>query len=374
MAWPAPECRRKVDRNGEERQLAWQPCRSRLSFRAVSGRLGPAMNLSSIAQTDLFEDADEDHGPSLRQAWTRQAPPRRRRLTRAFDPEGAAQILDEHDDYRVLRRLKPRPADPAYRPGPGESIALLVDVETTGLDHRRDEVIELGMVAFVHDAEGRIGPVVGVLNMLHEPTVEISAEITRLTGITAEMVAGQAIDMAVVRALLEPAEIVIAHNAKFDRAFGERLDDGFRHKAWACSVAEVPWAEIGFEGAKLGYLVNGCGWFHNGHRAVDDCHALLEVLAHETGGGSGFVHLLGSSARTRVRVWAEYAPFDMKDVLKRRGYRWFGGGDGQPKAWWTEVDEEDLAAELRFLEREVYLREVELRRDVLTAYERYRPA
>ena len=37
-------------------------------------------------------------------------------------------------------------------------------------------------------------------------------------------------------------------------------------------------------------------------------------------------------------------------------------------------DEDDLAAELRFLEREVYLREVELRRDVLTAYERYRPA
>ncbi len=31
------------------------------------------------------------------------------------------------------------------------------------------------------------------------------------------------------------------------------------------------------------------------------------------------------------------------------------------------------AAELRFLEREVYLREVELRRDVLTAFERYRP-
>ena len=88
----------------------------------------------------------------------------------------------------------------------------------------------------------------------------------------------------------------------------------------------------------------------------------------------GFVHLLDSSSRTRVRVWAEWAPFDMKDVLKARGYRWSGGGDGQPKAWWTEVDEDDLAAELCFLEREVYLREVELRRDVLTAYERYRSA
>ena len=51
----------------------------------------------------------------------------------------------------------------------------------------------------------------------------------------------------------------------------------------------------------------------------------------------------------------------MKDVLRDRGYRWFGGSDFLPKAWWIEVDEDDVAAELRFLEREVYLREVELR-------------
>ena len=71
-------------------------------------------------------------------------------------------------------------------------------------------------------------------------------------------------------------------------------------------------------------------------------------------------------------VWAERTPFDMKDVLKRRGYRWSGGDDGRPKAWWTEVDEDDLLGELRFLEREVYLREVELRCETITAYDRYR--
>ncbi len=343
--------------------------RSGLSASAVADILPGTMSHPALAQADLFGTDPEDRGTSRATV----VPIRGRRAAAAPNPESAAQLLDGHDDYRVLRRLKPRPIDPAYRLGPGESIALLVDVETTGLDHRQHEVIEIGMVAFAHDADGRIGPVVGVLGMLHEPRGEISAEITRLTGITAAMVAGQAIDRAAVRALVETADLVIAHNAKFDRAFCERLDDAFRHKAWACSVAEVPWREIGFEGAKLGYLVNGCGLFHNGHRAVDDCHALLEVLSHQVGGATSFSHLLRSSARTRVRVWAEWAPFDMKDVLKARGYRWSGGGDGRPKAWWTEVDEEDLAAELRFLEREIYLREVDLQREVLTAYERHRP-
>ena len=71
------------------------------------------MNPSPLAQADLFDDTDEDHGPRMRQAWSQQAPPAAPASdTRAFDPEGAAQILDEHDDYRVLRRLKPRPDRP----------------------------------------------------------------------------------------------------------------------------------------------------------------------------------------------------------------------------------------------------------------------
>ena len=336
------------------------------------GRLGAGVTQPISRQADLFGYAVEDQATHSRSARRGCVASDARRPPTLSDPEVAARLLDVHDDYRVLRRLKPRPVDPGYRPEPGEGVALLVDVETTGLDHRAHEVIEIGMVAFAYNAAGRIGNVVGVLGMLQEPRGEISAEVTRLTGITAGMVTGQTIDISAVRAMVKSVDLVIAHNAKFDRAFCERLDDEFRHKAWACSMAEVPWRDIGFEGAKLGYLVNGCGLFHSGHRAVDDCHALLEVLAHEVGGATGFSHLLRSSRRKRVRIWAERSPFDMKDVLKARGYRWSDGGDGQPKAWWTEVYEEDLETELRFLGREVYLREVNLRHNMLTAYDRYR--
>ena len=66
------------------------------------------------------------------------------------------------------------------------------------------------------------------------------------------MVAGHVLDTGAVRVLLEPADLVIAHNARFDRNFCERLHEDFLHKAWACSVAEVRWGELGYEGAKLG--------------------------------------------------------------------------------------------------------------------------
>ena len=146
---------------------------------------------ATLAQADLFADLKQAHAVQERRQHAKLAEMEGElRRSRVLDHAVAARLLDEHDDYRVLRRLKPREVDASYRPGPGDFIAIIVDVEMTGLDHRRDEVIEIGMVSFVHDVEGRVGPVIGTLAILREPQVEITPEITKLTGITADMAAG----------------------------------------------------------------------------------------------------------------------------------------------------------------------------------------
>ena len=328
------------------------------------------MTPGTLTQTGRFADPDPTQVVELRRRPARpSAGIRTEQRPQVFDHEASAQLLEASGDDRALRRLKPRQVDSAYQPGPGDAVAIVVDVETTGLDHRRDEVIELGTAACVHDAAGRVGPVFEALSLLRKPSVEISPDITSLTGITSEIVAGCRLDFDATTALLEPADLLIAHNARFARSFCERLHDDVRHKAWACSVAEVKWGE-------RGDLVTQGGWFHGGHRAVDDCHALLEVPAARLPDHSGpaLSHRLSSSYRTRVRISTEYAPFDQKDVLRRRGYRRNGSEDGRPKACWTEIDEEHLAAELRFLEREISLRDVDLRQEVILAYERCRAA
>jgi DNA polymerase-3 subunit epsilon len=282
--------------------------------------------------------------------------------------------LEDTGRYRILRKLTPRPiVDRASSLLP--RVGVLVDVETTGLDQAKDEVIEIGMVAFTYADDGRIGDVVGVFSAMRQPYAPIPPEITRLTGITNAMVAGKTIPLAAVEQFIEPADLVIAHNAGFDRPFCERLSPGFAPKAWACSVSEVKWADHGFEGTKLGYLIGQCGYFHDGHRAVDDCHALLEVLARPWNdeSSSGFGELLRASEKARIRIWAENSPFDMKDQLKARGYRWSDGSDGRPKAWWTDVTEEDSDDELRFLRSDIYQwADAEPPTKRLTAFDRFR--
>jgi DNA polymerase-3 subunit epsilon len=283
-----------------------------------------------------------------------------------------ADALAKSADYRVLRRLVPRTT---FAPSIGEvtKAGIPIDVETTGLDQQNDEIIELGMVKFDYLPDGRIAGLRDVFTSFNEPAGPIPPEVSALTGITDEMVAGQKIDAAAVSSFVADAVIVIAHNAGFDRKFAERYWPIFEHKAWGCSATEVEWRKYGFEGSRLGYLLNGAGFFHQAHRAVDDCHAMLEILAFElpTIGTSALAVLLEQARKKTMRVWAEHSPFDLKDALKRRGYRWSDGSDGRLRSWYIDVEEIKLEAEVAFLKNEIYRRDVELRLQTLTAFTRF---
>lgn len=288
------------------------------------------------------------------------------------DLAGMAEALSRSADYRVLRRQVPRPAS---EPTIGQDCrtGILLDTETTGLDHARDEIIELGMVKFDYTPEGRIVGVRDTFSAFNEPSAPISAEVTALTGITNEMVAGHKFDDAAVTAFAESGVITIAHHSAFDRRFVERYWPLFEQKAWGCSMSEVDWRKHGFAGSQLGYLLNGAGYFHQAHRAVDDCHALLEVLALElpATGASALALLLETARKPTLRVWAEQTAFELKDSLKRRGYRWNDGSDGRPKSWFIDVDEAALDDEIAFLRAEIYMRDVEPSVQRLTAFTRF---
>ena len=282
-----------------------------------------------------------------------------------------AAALEASGEYRVLRRLPeraPLPSSPN-----GARLGLVLDVETTGTDHRGDEVIELAMVRFAYTPEGEVLGVQETFQGYHEPTKPISAEITALTGIDARKVSGCKLDPNVVGAFVAPAVIVLAHNAGFDRRFAERLHPYFSTKAWGCSMGEPPWLEEGFEGSKLAYLATQCGFFYDKHRALNDCLATLEILSRAlpVSGRTALAHLLERARRPSWRLWAEAAPFEQKDLLKARGYRWNGKENGAPRAWWIDVALDALDAEVRFLRDHVYGYEVEPLQRRITAYDRY---
>ncbi|MBO1021117.1 3'-5' exonuclease [Methylobacterium sp. SD274] len=283
--------------------------------------------------------------------------------------DSIASVLESTGEYRVLRRVGPF-ADCTDQPTEPTFIGLILDTETTGVDHTHDEVIELGMIKFEYGASGRIYRVLQVFNQLQEPQKPIPPEVTRLTGITDADVAGQRINDAAVRAMAGDAVVVIAHNASFDRQFCESRWPIFVEKNWACSCYQVPWRNEGHEGMKLGYLLTDYGFFHKGHRAIDDCHALRALLAAplKTSGRLALACLLETARKPTLRIWAAGSPIATKDVLKARSYRW----SGRRRCWYIDVEEELFDIERAFLSQEIFQGEViDLPTERITARDRF---
>jgi DNA polymerase-3 subunit epsilon len=286
--------------------------------------------------------------------------------------EDLARRLEATGDYRIVRRLVPRQPTPAP-PGCDSKTGIILDLETTGLDVARDEIIELAMVKFLYSHSGQVTGVTDLFQTFNQPSAPIPSEIVELTGVTDSMVAGHRIDATALESVVADANIVIAHNAAFDRKFAERSWATFEHKPWACSATQIEWQKFGFGGAKLTYLLTESGFFHDAHRALDDCHATLEILARQLPATpiTALGALLDRARRKTLRIWAVNAPFDLKDTLKGRRYRWNDGSDGRPRSWHIDVEEDKLDGELNFLRKEIYQNEIDLAYREITALDRF---
>lgn len=267
--------------------------------------------------------------------------------------ETAQQLLDKHPDFKVLRRL---PVRTQFAEPDGRALlrGVVVDTETTGIDHGKDVILELGMVLFEYDpATGQAYRILKTFDELEAPPFPIPPESIAIHGISDAMVAGKSIDDAKVAEFLDGVSIVIAHNSEFDRQFLERRLPVFESLQWGCSLKQIDWKNEGVGSAKLDYIAFQFGFFFDPHRAEEDCRALLEIL-QQTLPGSGELALkalLNQSVQKSYKIFATAAPFDAKNKLKVRGYRW----DVERKVWHTTVSGDDaIKAEVAWLKSEVY--------------------
>jgi DNA polymerase-3 subunit epsilon len=226
---------------------------------------------------------------------------------------------------------------------------LIVDLETTGLDPIEGRIIEIGLLEFAVEGEGE--PVVTrMYGALQDPGIEISAEVTRITGIAPAHVVGQAIDWDIVATFFERASIVVAHNADFDRGFLEahwqRTGTKLARKPhWACSMRHIDWKKHHFNTLALNYLAADNGFVNPfAHRAVFDCATTFRLIAPH------LQELTARSYEREVVVRALNSPFETKDVLRARGYRW----DPAERCWGKVIGEAALVEERQFLASEVY--------------------
>ncbi|MCL2530628.1 MAG: PolC-type DNA polymerase III [Oscillospiraceae bacterium] len=155
---------------------------------------------------------------------------------------------------------------------------VVFDLETTGLNAQRDRVIEIGAVKFAG------GEVLGKFQSFVDPKRSLPERITKLTGITQDMLAGAPDEWEAALAFAEfcgEGAVLAAHNASFDVGFMRALHQ--RHGGsfdYAC-VDTLTLAQmlLDLKNYRLNTVAEHfrLGAF-NHHRADDDARVTARIL------------------------------------------------------------------------------------------------
>jgi len=166
--------------------------------------------------------------------------------------------------------------------------ALIFDTETTGLISNR--TVRLDRQPHIIEFYGCIadlktGEIERELDILIKPPVEISAEITKITTITNDLVRDLlpfSAHAADIKSLIESAPLVIAHNMAFDREMVEiEMERAGLTVAWPQTLRT---GDFRLTLSALHERLLGAP-FSGAHRAKVDVAALLRccVKLHEKG-------------------------------------------------------------------------------------------
>ena len=287
--------------------------------------------------------------------------------------EQIADQLRQSGEYRIIHKYQQPKGYNTADPADKKLIGVFLDIESTGLFYATDKLIELGMVKFEYTEDGRIFNLLEEFSSYQDPKIPIPEHITKLTGITDDMVKDSVIEHSKVAEYLQDVDIIIAHNAQFDRAFFETTFPNISAKTWGCSQNDITWKNEDISSFKLEYIAYRYNFFYEGHRAITDCLAGIHILAQNLINSKQLVlkHLLDNALQLRFKLWAKEAPYDCKDLLKARGYRWGTHSIHNFKAWYIETPESSIEEEVRYLRSEIYQKPINLPIEVLDAYSKY---
>jgi DNA polymerase-3 subunit epsilon len=189
---------------------------------------------------------------------------------------------------------------------------VFFDTETTGLNFRTDEIIELGAVAL--DAQGAECDAMDDLIRL-SPGRALPPFITKLTGITPEQLAHEGREKSETAArfaqmLAQPGTLLIAYNAQFDLNFLYWFLRAHGHAEVLRNLkfldAMTVYRDRRDYPHKLENAIEAYGLQEvavNSHRAVDDARAiplLLEAMEAEKSDLDRYVNLFGYNPKYGV--------------------------------------------------------------------------
>ena len=211
---------------------------------------------------------------------------------------------------------------------------LILDTETTGLDPQRDRCIEIGAVLFDLPRRSVLSQVSLLLPCDQNPAQAVNGIEPALTQQPQPWQQG----LQWFEALLASADLVVAHNAAFDRQWFGIAPLPPIHKPWLCTMEDIRWpadrhlrSNPSVRDLALAYGVPV--WA--AHRALTDCIYLAQVFER----CSDLEYLVQQGLEPR-RLYRARLSYEERHQAREAGFRWNEPVSG---AWSRRLSEREAA-------------------------------
>ena len=249
------------------------------------------------------------------------------------EPEPEAEAVPQQPEP-PLNEQPETPSEPASGPAVPPQRLLILDTETTGLDPQRDRCIEVGAVLFDVPRRSVLAQVSFLLPCEQNPAQAVNGIDSALT----RQPQPWQQSLQCFEALVEAADLLVAHNAAFDRQwFGiEPLPELKRQ--WLCSMEDIRWPAD--RQLRANPSVRDLALAHSvpvwaAHRALTDCIYLAQVFER----CPDLEQLLQQGLEPR-RLYRARLSYEERHKAREAGFRWNEPVSG---AWSRRLSEREVA-------------------------------
>ncbi|MCP9791944.1 3'-5' exonuclease [Vulcanococcus limneticus Candia 3F8] len=211
---------------------------------------------------------------------------------------------------------------------------LILDTETTGLDPEHHSCIELGAVLFDVPHRAVLSQVSFLIPCQSNPAEAVNGIPAAVSRLPQPWRSG----LVCFEAMLEAADVVLAHNAAFDRQWFGRGELPAIRKPWLCSMEDLRWpaernlrATPSVRDLALAYGVPV--WA--AHRALTDCIYLAQVFER----CADLEALLQAGLEPR-QLYRARLSYEERHKAREAGFRWNEPVSG---AWSRRLSEREAA-------------------------------
>jgi DNA polymerase III subunit epsilon len=209
---------------------------------------------------------------------------------------------------------------------------LILDTETTGLDPKRDRLVEVAVAIF--SVEHRA--IVRARSWLVEGQDNAAVAVNGIPAPLLHQGADPATVFHNVECIgLKECQAIVAHGAAFDRQW---FPPEIRRMSWICSCDDIEWPRPSSSRSLTALaLAHGVGVVA-AHRALDDVLTLCRLFERAAELGGDLQAMLVRALRPKDRV-VSLAPFEDRQLVKEHGFQWCQ----ERREWWRTMPEEDTA-------------------------------